>query len=92
MRRGTYLVATPNVPRTDGSPRGNVMRQFQLHVAFSAPDENDARRLSEAVETMVSCFCHSDPWSVHTTEETQVYASAPKGAPSALSVTDFVPV
>ena len=60
------------------------MRQFQLHVAFSAPDEKDARLLSQAVETMVSSFCHRDKWTLHTEEETPVYGSTRRSRSGAL--------
>ena len=51
------------------------MRHFQLHVAFSAPATADARSLSQAVEPMVSSFCPSTHWVLHTEEQTPVYGS-----------------
>ena len=61
------------------------MRQFQIHVGFSALDEKDALDLSKALETIVSVFCARDPWRLHTEEERQVYA-APLRANTSLSV------
>ena len=53
------------------------MRQFQIHVGFSALTEKDALDLSKALETMVSVFCGRDAWSLHTEEEGQLYAAPP---------------
>ena len=53
------------------------MRQFQIHVAFSASTEEDALNLSKALESMVSVFCAPDAWSLHAEEERQVYAASP---------------
>ena len=52
------------------------MRQFQIHVAFDASSEKDARDLSRALELMVSVFCHRDAWTLHTEEEGDVYEAS----------------
>ena len=62
------------------------MRQFQIHVAFSALSDKDALDLSKVLETMVSVFCVRDQWSLHTEEEGQLYASSPS-AVSAVKLT-----
>ena len=61
------------------------MRQFQIHLAFSAYAEKDALALSKAVETMVSVFCLRNQWSLHMEEEGQPYASSPSSV-SALAL------
>jgi hypothetical protein len=53
------------------------MRQFQIHVAFSALTEKDALDLSKVFETIVSVFCAREAWSLHAEEAGQLYAASP---------------
>jgi hypothetical protein len=68
-----------------GRKRRRMMRQFQIHVGFSALTEKDALDLSKALETVVSVFCARDPWCLHAEEEGHVY-TAPRSSYASLSL------